>query len=525
MLNQINTFKLVLPWFILWGAISILFGYLWRKFVAERTIKSAEKRAKEIIKEAEDLALKKKREIDIEAKELLYRLRSDFERETKNKRKELQFQEKRLQQKELTIERKAEILEMKEEELSKKEKEIQRKEEELKNKELEYERLLEEEKRRLEMVSGMTREEAKNQLLKLMEEEAKKEGIKLQMKIEEEARENAERKAREILLTAMQRLAPEEATESVVSVVSLPSDDIKGRIIGREGRNIKVFEALTGVDLIVDDTPEAVTISCFNLYRRELAKMALERLIADGRIHPARIEEVVERTKKELEEQLVEEGKRTLFELGIENVHPELVKLLGKLKYRTSFGQNLLIHSKECAYMAGIIASETGYDPKIAKRAALFHDIGKALDQEVEGAHPEIGAEILRKYGESEEVVDACLNHHKDLSLNSPYTVISQIADALSATRTGARRDTLEKYLKRIEELEKIASSFKGVDTAYAISAGREVRVIVKPEEISDEEAKILAKEIAKKIEEQMEYIGQVKVTVIREKREVEFAK
>jgi len=399
MLNQINTFKLVLPWFILWGAISILFGYLWRKFVAERTIKSAEKRAKEIIKEAEDLALKKKREIDIEAKELLYRLRSDFERETKNKRKELQFQEKRLQQKELTIERKAEILEMKEEELSRKEKEIQRKEEELKNKELEYERLLEEEKRRLEMVSGMTREEAKNQLLKLMEEEAKKEGIKLQMKIEEEARENAERKAREILLTAMQRLAPEEATESVVSVVSLPSDDIKGRIIGREGRNIKVFEALTGVDLIVDDTPEAVTISCFNLYRRELAKMALEKLIADGRIHPARIEEVVERTKKELEEQLVEEGKRTLFELGIENVHPELVKLLGKLKYRTSFGQNLLIHSKECAYMAGIIASETGYDPKIAKRAALFHDIGKALDQEVEGAHPEIGAEILRKYG------------------------------------------------------------------------------------------------------------------------------
>lgn len=525
MLNQINTFKLVLPWFILWGAISILFGYLWRKFVAERTIKTAEKRAKEIIKEAEDLALKKKREIDIEAKELLYRLRSDFERETKNKRKELQFQEKRLQQKELTIERKAEILEMKEEELSRKEKEIQRKEEELKNKELEYERLLEEEKRRLEMVSGMTREEAKNQLLKLMEEEAKKEGIKLQMKIEEEARENAERRAREILLTAMQRLAPEEATESVVSVVSLPSDDIKGRIIGREGRNIKVFEALTGVDLIVDDTPEAVTISCFNLYRRELAKMALERLIADGRIHPARIEEVVERTKKELEEQLVEEGKRTLFELGIENVHPELVKLLGKLKYRTSFGQNLLIHSKECAFMAGIIASETGYDPKIAKRAALFHDIGKALDQEVEGAHPEIGAEILRKYGESEEVVDACLNHHKDLSLNSPYTVISQIADALSATRTGARRDTLEKYLKRIEELEKIASSFKGVDTAYAISAGREVRVIVKPEEISDEEAKILAKEIAKKIEEQMEYIGQVKVTVIREKREVEFAK
>ncbi len=525
MLNTINTFRLVFPWFILWGAISILVGYLWRKFIAERTIRSAEKRAKEIIQEAEDLALKKKREIDIEAKELLYRLRSEFEKETKNKRKELQFQEKRLQQKELNIERKAEIIELKEHELANKEREIQKKEEEIKNKELEYKRLIEETKTKLEAIAGLSREEAKNQLLKMMEEEAKKEVIKLQQKIENEARENAERKAREILLTTMQRLAPEEATESVISVVSLPSDEIKGRIIGREGRNIKVFEALTGVDLIVDDTPEAVTISCFNLYRRELAKLALERLIADGRIHPARIEEIVEKTKKELEEKLVDEGNRTLFEIGIENVHPELVKLLGKLKYRTSYGQNLLIHSKECAFMAGIIASELGYDPKLAKRCALFHDIGKAIDQEVEGAHPQIGGEILEKYGESQEVVNAAIKHHDYIEVNSPYTVITQIADALSATRTGARRDTLEKYLRRIEELEKIASSFKGVDSAYAISAGREVRVIVKPEEISDDEAKILAKEIAKKIEENMEYIGQVKVTVIREKREVEFAK
>lgn len=525
MLNSINTLKLVIPWFILWGAISILFGYLWRKYVGERTIKSAEKRAKEIIQEAEDIALKKKREIDIEAKELIYKLRSDFEKETKNKRKELQFQEKRLQQKELAIERKAEIIEIKEEELSKKEKELQKKAEEIKNKEMEYERLIEEEKRKLEKISGISREEAKNLLLKLMEEEARKEGIKLQQKIENEARENAEKKAREILLTTMQRLAPEEATESVISVVSLPSDEIKGRIIGREGRNIKVFEALTGVDLIVDDTPEAVTISCFNLYRRELARLALEKLIADGRIHPARIEEIVEKTKKQLEEQIIEDGNRVLFEIGIENVHPELVKLLGKLKYRTSYGQNLLIHSKECALMAGIIASELGYNPKIAKRAALFHDIGKALDQEVEGAHPEIGGEILKKYEESEEVVNAALYHHNDVSVNTPYTLITQIADALSATRTGARRDTLEKYLRRIEELEKIASSFKGVDSAYAISAGREVRVIVKPEEITDDDAKILAKEIAKKIEENMEYIGQVKVTVIREKREIEFAK
>ncbi|MCM8766867.1 MAG: ribonuclease Y [Candidatus Omnitrophica bacterium] len=525
MINSINTLKLVMPWFILWGAISILVGYLWRKYIAERTIKSAEKRAKEIIQEAEDIALKKKREIDIEAKELIYKLRSDFEKETKNKRKELQFQEKRLQQKELAIERKAEIIEFKEEELSKKEKELQKKEEEIKNKEIEYAQLIEEEKRKLEIISGISREEAKNQLLKIMEEEARKEAIKLQQKIENEVRENAEKKAREILLTTMQRLAPEEATESVISVVSLPSDEIKGRIIGREGRNIKVFEALTGVDLIVDDTPEAVTISCFNLYRRELARQALEKLIADGRIHPARIEEIVEKTKKQLEEQLVEDGNRILFEIGIENVHPELVKLLGKLKYRTSFGQNLLIHSKECAFMAGIIASELGYNPKIAKRAALFHDIGKAMDQEVEGAHPDIGGDILKKYGESEEVVNAALYHHNDISINTPYTLITQIADALSATRTGARRDTLEKYLRRIEELEKIASSFKGVDSAYAISAGREVRVIVKPEEITDDDARVLAKEIAKKIEENMEYIGQVKVTVIREKREVEFAK
>jgi ribonuclease Y len=525
MSNSINTVKLVMPWFILWGAISILVGYLWRKYIGERTIKSAEKKAREIIQEAEDFALKKKREIDIEAKELIYKLRSDFEKETKNKRKELQFQEKRLQQKELAIERKAELIEIKEEELSKREREIQRREEEIKNREIEYAKLIEEEKRKLETISGITREEAKNQLLKLMEEEAKKEAVKLQQKIEKEARENAEKKAREILLTTMQRLAPEEATESVISVVSLPSDEIKGRIIGREGRNIKVFEALTGVDLIVDDTPEAVTISCFNLYRRELARLALEKLIADGRIHPARIEEIVEKTKKELEEQLIEDGNRTLLEIGIENVHPELVKLLGKLKYRTSYGQNLLVHSKECAFMAGIIASELGYDSKIAKRAALFHDIGKALDQEVEGAHPEIGGEILKKYGESEEVVNAALYHHSDTGINSPYTVITQIADALSATRTGARRDTLEKYLRRIEELEKIASSFKGVDSAYAISAGREVRVIVKPEEITDDEARILAKEIANKIEENMEYIGQVKVTVIREKREVEFAK
>jgi len=524
-LPAVNTIKLIVPLFILWGAIAVLIGYLWRKFIAERTIKAAEKRAKEIIEEAEQVALSKKREIDIEAKETLYRLRNEFEKETRNKKKELQFQEKRLQQRELNLERKAELIEKQSEEIAKAQEELKQRQEEIKNKELHLSSLIEEEKRKLETISGISREEAKNQLLKLMEEEAKREAIKFQQKLEEEAKLNAGKKAKEILLTAMQRLAPEEASENVVSVVSLPNDELKGRIIGREGRNIRAFEAMTGVDLIVDDTPEAVTLSSFNLYRRELAKIALERLISDGRIHPGRIEEVVEKVKKELDEKMVEEGNTAIFEVGIENVHPELIKLLGKLKFRTSFGQNVLVHSKESAFLAGVIASELGFDPKIAKRAALFHDIGKAVDQEVEGSHPEIGAEILRKYGEKEDIIDAALHHHSDVDIAKPYTVIVQVADALSATRPGARRDTLERYLRRIEDLEKIAASFKGVDTAYAISAGREIRVIVKPDIITDEEAKNLAREIAKRIEESMEFIGQVKVTVIREKREVDFAK
>lgn len=510
---------------MLWGAIALLTGYLWRKYIAERAIKAAEKRAKEIIQEAENIALSRKKELDLEAKEMIYRLRSEFEKETRNKRRELQFQEKRLQQRELNLERKIEILEKKEAEISEREKAAREREIKLRELENNYLQLIEQEKQKLEKISGITRQKAKEELLRLMEEEAKKEGMRIQRKIEEQAKENGERKAREILLSVMQRIAPEQATESAVSVVSLPNDEIKGRIIGREGRNIRAFEMLTGVDLIVDDTPEAVSLSSFNLYRREIARIALERLVADGRIHPGRIEEVVEKVKKEIEEQIVEEGKNVIFEVGIENVHPEIVKLLGKLKYRTSFGQNVLLHSKETAFLASMIASELGFNPSIAKRAALFHDIGKALDQEVEGAHPEVGADILRKYGESQEVINAALNHHKDLDISSPYTVITQIADALSATRPGARRDTLEKYLRRIEELEKIASSYKGVDQAYAISAGREIRVIVKPDSVSDEEASYLAREIARKIEENLQYIGQVKVTVIREKREIEYAK
>ena len=524
-MHQINTFKLFLPWFVLWGIIAFLAAYFWIKYIGKRTGKAAEKRAKGIIAEAENLVLSKKREVDIESKELIYRLKSEFERETRNKRKEVQFQEKRIQQRELNLERKLEILDKKEEDISLREKSIGEKESGVKNKETELSSLMEEAKKNLARISGMSPEEAKNQLLKFMEEDARKDSVILIKRLEDEARETAQEKSREILLSSMQKLAPEEASESVISVVSLPSDEIKGRIIGREGRNIRAFEMATGVDLIVDDTPEAVTISSFNMYRREIARLTLEKLIADGRIHPGRIEEVVEKVEKKLEEDIIEVGKNTIFEVGIENIHPELVKLLGRLKYRTSYGQNALQHIKESAFLAGMIAAEIGLDIKTAKRVALLHDIGKAVDQETEGSHPEIGAELLKKYGEAEVVIAAAANHHNDADVSMPYTLLAQIADAISATRPGARRDTLEKYIRRIDDLEKIASSFEGVDNAFAISAGREIRVIVKPEKITDDGAKNLARDIAKKIEESMQYIGQVKVTVIRETRETELAK
>ena len=510
---------------MLWGTVAILIGYLWRKFIAERRVNAAERRAKEIIQQAENLTLNRKKELDLEAKEMLYRLRGEFERETRNKRKEFQFQEKRLQQRELNLERKSEIIEKKESEISEREKSLKERDVHLKEKEQQCLLLIEEEKKKLERISGFSREQAKGELIKLMEEEARKEAVGIQRKIEDEAKETGNKKAREILLTVMQRLAPEEASESSISVISLPTDEIKGRIIGREGRNIRAFEALTGVDLIVDDTPEAVTISSFNMFRREIAGRALEVLIGDGRIHPGRIEEVVEKVQKEMEEKIMEEGNNTIFEVGLENVHPQLIKLLGKLKYRTSFGQNVLQHSKEMAFLASMIASEIGFDSKLAKRAAMFHDIGKALDQEEEGSHPEVGGEILKKYGEKEVICNAAFFHHKDLDIASPYTVIAQITDALSATRPGARRDTIEKYLRRIEELEKIACSFPGVEQAYAISAGREIRVLVKPNQVTDEDVKFLSRDIAKKIEENLQYIGQVKVTVVRETRETEIAK
>jgi len=520
-----NSTPIIIPLFIFWGALALLIGYLWRKFVGERTIRAAEERAREIIREAENLALTKKKELDIQTKETLYRLRSEFEKETRNKRKELQFLGRRLNQREILLEKKAELLEKRESEIATREMQLGEKENHIQQRINELNSKIEQEIKKLEEISGMTRDQARDTLLKAMEEDARSSSVEIIKKIEAEAREIGNKKAREILLSAMQRLASEAATESTVSVVSLPNDEIKGRIIGREGRNIRAFESATGVDLIVDDTPQAITISSFNIYRREIARIALERLIADGRIHPGRIEEVVQKTTQEMEEQLVEEGKNVAFDLGIENLNPEIIKLIGRLRYRTSYGQNVLQHAKESAYLAGMIAAEIGLNPKIARRVALLHDIGKALDQEVEGSHPDIGADILKRCGEPQEVVDAAMNHHKDLDIATPYTVIVQISDALSATRPGARRDTLESYLRRVEELEKISSSFKGVDQAYAISAGREIRVIVKPEEISDQQAILLARDIARKIEEELKYIGQVKVTVIREKREIEFAR
>lgn len=517
--------ELVVLLIIFWSAFVFLIGILWRRFVSERTIKAAEERAKEIIREAENVALTRKKELDIQTKETLYRLRSEFEKETRNKRKELQFLEKRLNQREIILERKSELIEKREGDISARESRLNEKEQALTQKIQELEGVIEQEKKKLEEISSMSREQATTALLKMMEQEAKTASVEIVRKIEAEAKETGSKKAREILLSAMQRLASEAATESTVSVVSLPNDEIKGRIIGREGRNIRAFEAATGVDLIVDDTPQAITISSFNTFRREIARQALERLISDGRIHPGRIEEVIQKIQQEMEEKMTEEGKNVAFELGIENLHPELVKLIGRLRYRTSFGQNALQHAKETAYLAGMIASEIGLDHRVARRAAILHDIGKALDQEIEGSHPDIGGDLLKKCGEDQTIVDAAMNHHKDLDLAFPYTVVVQIADALSATRPGARRDTLESYLRRVEELEKIASAFKGVDQAYAISAGREIRVIVKPEEIDDQQSMILARDIARKIEENLKYIGQVKVTVIREKRDVEFAK
>ncbi|MCX7831780.1 MAG: ribonuclease Y [Actinobacteria bacterium] len=480
--------------------------------------KSLTERANQIIEEAKKKSEEILREASLKAREEAAKLREEVENELKLRRNEIQRLEERILKREEDLDQR--IKEAEESRMMA----LALKQESEKLKQ-EAEEILEKQLKELERISGLTMEQAKEIVLEKAREEARLEAAKIFKEEEERALQEADKKAKEIISTAIQRYASDLAAETTVSVVTLPSDDMKGRIIGREGRNIRTFENLTGINLIIDDTPEAVTLSSFDPIRREIAKRTLEKLILDGRIHPARIEEIYEKVKEEIEEEFKEVGEEAVFELGLSGIHPEIVRLLGRLKFRTSYGQNVLQHSIEVAYIASIMADELGLDSKLARRAGLLHDIGKAVDHEIQGSHDKIGSEIARKYRESEVVINAIEAHHGLAPFTSIESVLVQAADAISASRPGARRETLESYIRRLEQLEKIASSFKGVEKCYAMQAGREVRVIVKPDEISDEEAEIIARELAKKIESEMEYPGQIKVTVIRERRAVEYAK
>ena len=491
-----------------------LISTLWNKVKANSLLRQAQERLSRVEEEIRN----KKREFELEKKEELHKIRAAFEKESSEKREELTRLSKKLIEREENLDRRFQELERKAKELVSEEKRLEEERENIKRLEEEY-------KLRLEKIAGISSEEAKKILLENIKKEAKEEALKIIQETEKEAKELANKRARMIIATAIQRCAVDQVAESTVSIVPLPSEEMKGRVIGREGRNIRTFEALTGVDLIVDDTPEAVAISCFDPLRRKIAEISLQRLIADTRIHPARIEEVVEKAKKEVEELIKEEGEKVVFDLGISDISPELTRLLGKLKFRTSYGQNVLQHSKEVAYIAGIMASEIGADSHLAKRAGLLHDIGKAMDQEMEGPHALIGAHLARRYGENPEVVHAIAAHHEEKPAETVIAVLIQAADAISASRPGARKEVLEAYLKRIESLEKIATSFDGVEKAYAIQAGREVRIMVHPNKVSDEEAVALCKNIASKVEKELSYPGQIKVTVIRELRAVEYAK
>jgi ribonuclease Y len=493
-------------------------GYILRKMTAEKIIGSAEQKAELIVFEANKDADTRKKEILLEAKEEVHKLRYEQERENRDRRNELQRLERRLLQKEETLDRKSDNLEKKEDYLNRSNKEITKKEEMIENL---YQKQLQE----LERISGLTTEQAKQILLSDIEKEVKHDAVVMIKDVVNKAKEDANKTATEIIAYAVQKCAADYVAESTVSVVSLPNDEMKGRIIGREGRNIRALETLTGVDLIIDDTPEAVILSSFDPIRREVARVALEKLIIDGRIHPARIEEMVEKARKEINNHIKEEGEKATFDLGIHNLHPELVKLLGRLKYRTSYGQNVLQHSIEVSYLAGLMAAELGVDVKIAKRAGLLHDIGKAVDHEVEGTHVEIGINLLRRYRETKEVIHAMSTHHGDYDPETIEAVLVTAADAISAARPGARRETLETYIKRLEKLENIANSYEGIEKAFAIQAGREIRIMVKPEDISDDNMVLLAREISKRVENELEYPGQIKVNVIRETRAIDYAK
>ena len=493
-------------------------GVAHRKKIAEAEFGSAEEKAKSIVKDAEKAADAKKRELLLEAKEENQKLRADFDAEVKERRNELNRQERRINQKEENLDKKTDNLEKKEQTLSQKLKSLESKEKEIAE-------IKEQQMALIEKISGLTAEEAKTILLKDVENQTKHEAAMMVKEIEQEAKENAEKKAKNIVSLAIQKVAADHVAETTVSVVNLPSDEMKGRIIGREGRNIRTIETLTGVDLIIDDTPEAVIVSSFDPIRREVARLALEKLIVDGRIHPARIEEMVEKAKKEVESMMREEGEAATLEVGVHGIHPELIRLLGKMKFRTSYGQNALNHSIEVAHLAGLLAGEIGVDVRTAKRAGLLHDIGKSVDQEMEGTHVQIGADLCRKYKESQVVINAVEAHHGDVEPETLIACIVQAADTISAARPGARRETLETYTNRLKQLEDITNQFKGVDKSFAIQAGREIRVMVVPEQVSDDDMVLLARDIAKQIEFELEYPGQIKVNVIRESRATDYAK
>jgi len=507
--------------FILGGVIGAIVSYIITRRSQEKTIGNAKQLVENAKKEAEEI----RRSVEVAAKEEAIKIKDEARQEAERLKEELKEKEKRLQRREDALEQKVGALSRKEQALERAEHDLRRRQSEFEARKKELESLIDKEKEALEKVSGLSREEAKKVLLERISKEMERESEEIVARYVEKANETAEIKAREIVISAMQRIAVEQAQELSVSTVDLPNEEMKGRIIGREGRNIKAFEKATGVDLIVDDTPGVVVVSSFDGMRREVARRAMEKLIADGRIHPARIEEIVEATKKALNEQMQKDGNDACNEAGIQGVHPRLVALLGRLKFRASYGQNMLAHSLEVSYISGILASELGLDAKLARRCGLLHDIGKAVDQEVEGSHQSIGADLARRYKEDEIVVNSIASHHGDEPPKSLYAVLVAVADAVSAARPGARRETLEKYIKRLEKLEEIAKSFEGVQSAYAIQAGREVRIIVEPEKITDEKAVVLARDIAKKIASELTFAGEIKVTVMRETRVVEIAR
>ncbi len=506
-------------------AVGFVLAFWIRTILTAGKIRAAGDEARKITEEAKKQSETIRKEAKLHAKDQLYQTKVDFENETKEIRSELKSSQKRLVQKEENIDRKTEQFERRDANISRKEQRIMDKERRLHDQEEKYKALIEEQKVQLEKISGMTGDEAKDLLIKAMENEARYEAARLIKRIENESREQADRKARKIIATAVQRYAGDYVAEKTVSVVNLPSDEMKGRIIGREGRNIRALEAATGIDLIIDDTPEAVILSGFNPVRREVARLSLERLIEDGRIHPARIEETVRKVSKEMDSEIREAGEQAAFDLGVHGIHPELIQHIGKLKFRTSYGQNVLHHSIDVGFLCGIMAAELGMNIKQAKRVGLLHDIGKAVDHEVEGPHALIGANLAKKYGESPSVIHAISAHHEDVTPTSVLAVLLQAGDTLSGARPGARREILETYVKRLEDMEKVAKSFTGISKSYAIQAGRELRIIAESGAVSDAEAIMLSRDIAKKIEESMSYPGQIKVTVIRETRAVEYAK